>query len=72
MRQEAQDRRKNSDNNESGITVFRYCCKIDPPPAVIDDFKDVQRARADQERLINEAQAYANRIVPEAKGGFKN
>merc|ERR1712178_310983 len=28
----------------------------------------VQRARADQERLINEAQAYANRIVPEAKG----
>ena len=35
---------------------------------MIDDFKDVQRARADQERLINEAQAYANRIVPEAKG----
>ena len=28
----------------------------------------MQRARADQERLINEAQAYANRIVPEAKG----
>ena len=33
-----------------------------------DDYKDVQRARADLERAINEAQAYANRIVPEAKG----
>ena len=57
------------DNNESGITVSSLLLqKSDPPPAVIDDFKDVQRARADQERLINEAQAYANRIVPEAKG----
>jgi membrane protease subunit HflK len=28
----------------------------------------VQAARADQERLQNEAQAYANRIIPEAKG----
>ena len=35
---------------------------------MIDDYRDVQRARADQERLVNEAQAYANRIVPEAKG----
>jgi membrane protease subunit HflK len=57
------------DKNESGITVSSLLLqKSDPPPAVIDDFKDVQRARADQERLINEAQAYANRIVPEAKG----
>ena len=57
------------DKNDSGITVSSLLLqKSDPPPAVIDDFKDVQRARADQERLINEAQAYANRIVPEAKG----
>ena len=57
------------DRNDSGITVSSLLLqKSDPPPAVIDDFKDVQRARADQERLINEAQAYANRIVPEAKG----
>jgi membrane protease subunit HflK len=28
----------------------------------------VQAARADQERLQNEAEAYANRIIPEAKG----
>ncbi|MBF95855.1 MAG: Modulator of FtsH protease HflK [Alphaproteobacteria bacterium MarineAlpha9_Bin4] len=70
VRQEAQESlQKILDNNESGITVSSLLLqKSDPPPAVIDDFKDVQRARADQERLINEAQAYANRIVPEAKG----
>ena len=69
VRQEAQDSLQNLDGNESGITVSSLLLqKSDPPPAVIDDFKDVQRARADQERLINEAQAYANRIVPEAKG----
>jgi membrane protease subunit HflK len=28
----------------------------------------VQAARADQERLQNEAQAYANRVIPEARG----
>ncbi|MEC8100461.1 MAG: FtsH protease activity modulator HflK [Pseudomonadota bacterium] len=70
VRQEAQESlQKILDNNNSGITVSSLLLqKSDPPPAVIDDFKDVQRARADQERLINEAQAYANRIVPEAKG----
>jgi len=70
VRQEAQvSLQKILDNNESGITVSALLLqKSDPPPAVIDDFKDVQRARADQERLINEAKAYANRIVPEAKG----
>ena len=70
VRQEAQDSLQIIlDKNDSGITVSSLLLqKSDPPPAVIDDFKDVQRARADQERLINEAQAYANRIVPEAKG----
>ena len=70
VRQEAQDLlQKILDRNESGISVSALLLqKSDPPPAVIDDFKDVQRARADQERLINESKAYANRIVPEAKG----
>jgi membrane protease subunit HflK len=35
---------------------------------VIDAFRDVQAARADLERLQNEAQTYANRVVPDAKG----
>jgi membrane protease subunit HflK len=42
--------------------------KVDPPAEVIDAFRDVQAARADQERLQNEADAYANKIVPEARG----
>ena len=46
---------------------YSFITSVGPPPAVIDDFKDVQRARADQERLINEAQAYANRIFQKQK-----
>ena len=42
--------------------------KIDPPDAVIDAFRDVQAARADQERAKNEAEAYRNDILPRAKG----
>ena len=42
--------------------------KVDPPAQVIDAFRDVQAARADLERLQNEAQTYANRVVPDAKG----
>ncbi len=38
--------------------------KVDPPAQVIDSFRDVQAARADLERLQNEAQTYANRVVP--------
>ena len=42
--------------------------KVDPPAQVIDAFRDVQAARADLERAQNEAQTYANRVVPEARG----
>ena len=42
--------------------------KVDPPAQVIDAFRDVQAARADKERLQNEAYAYANKVVPEARG----
>src|SRR5712691_566433 len=42
--------------------------KVDPPSQVIDAFRDVQAARADLERSQNEAQTYANRVVPDARG----
>jgi len=42
--------------------------KVDPPDAVIESFRDVQRANTDAERLRNEAQAYANDIIPRARG----
>ncbi len=51
-------------------SMFVWCKmqKVDPPSQVIDAFRDVQAARADAERAQNEAQAYANKIVPEARG----
>jgi membrane protease subunit HflK len=42
--------------------------KVDPPAQVIDAFRDVQAARSDLERAQNEAETYANRVVPEARG----
>jgi modulator of FtsH protease HflK len=42
--------------------------KVDPPQQVIDAFRDVQAARADAERAQNEAQTYANQVVPAARG----
>lgn len=39
-----------------------------PPVQVIDAFRDVQAASIDATRLANEAQSYANKIVPEARG----
>ena len=42
--------------------------KVEPPKAVIDAFDDVQRARQDKEREQNEADAYANDILPKAQG----
>ena len=60
---------KTLDSYKSGILIQQVQMqKVDPPAQVIDAFRDVQAARADQERLQNEAQTYANRVVPEAKG----
>ena len=39
-----------------------------PPAQVLDSFRDVQAARSDAERAQNEAQTYANRVVPEGRG----
>jgi membrane protease subunit HflK len=57
------------DNYGAGILITQVQMqKVDPPAQVIDSFRDVQAARADSERLQNEAQTYANRVVPEARG----
>lgn len=57
------------DSYKAGISVTEVKLqKVDPPAAVIDSFRDVQAARADQERLRNEAESYANTVVPKARG----
>jgi membrane protease subunit HflK len=39
-----------------------------PPPEARDAFNDVASARADSARIVNEAQGYANDIIPKARG----
>jgi membrane protease subunit HflK len=60
---------KTLDNYGAGIQVTQVQLqKVDPPAQVIDSFRDVQAALSDAERAQNEAQTYANRVVPEARG----
>ena len=57
------------DEYESGIQITQVQTqKADPPDQVIDAFRDVQAARADMERSKNEAEAYANDVIPRARG----
>ena len=58
------------DSYNSGVQITQVQVqlqRVDPPQAVIDAFNDVQRARADQQRLRNEAEAYRNDILPRAR-----
>lgn len=41
---------------------------IQPPEAVQPAFEDAIRAREDEQRYISEASAYANKVVPQARG----
>src|SRR5215813_9202731 len=60
---------KTLDSYGSGVLITQVQMqKVDPPAQVIDAFRDVQAARSDQERLQNEAQTYANSVVPDARG----
>jgi membrane protease subunit HflK len=60
---------KTLDQYEAGITVTQVqMLKVEAPAQVIDAFRDVQAAQADQERAQNEARTYAGRVVPEARG----
>jgi modulator of FtsH protease HflK len=60
---------KTLDDYGAGVVVQQVQLqKVDPPAQVLDAFRDVQAARSDLERAANEAQTYANRVVPEARG----
>jgi membrane protease subunit HflK len=41
---------------------------VQPPPEAADAFRDVASARADSARIVNEAQGYANGVIPKARG----
>src|SRR6478735_9373648 len=60
---------KTLDTYGAGVQITQVQMqKVDPPAQVIDAFRDVQAARADLERAQNEAQTYANSVVPAARG----
>jgi membrane protease subunit HflK len=55
---------------QTGILVSKVTVDESKPPAQVQSaFDDVIKAREDEERVQNEAQAYANAVVPEARGG---
>ncbi|MCX8048226.1 MAG: FtsH protease activity modulator HflK [Methylohalobius sp.] len=54
---------------QSGINIQAVnLVDAQPPEEVQDAFEDAIKAREDQQRFINEAQAYANEVVPRARG----
>lgn len=67
---DAQERLQRYTNSyETGIRVVKVNIDESKPPGQVQAaFDDVIKAREDEERLKNEAQAYANGIVPEARG----
>ncbi|MBF0622502.1 MAG: FtsH protease activity modulator HflK [Magnetococcales bacterium] len=57
------------DRYKSGIHIVTVQLQqVAPPKEVVQAFKDVASAREDRERTINEAEGYANDILPKAKG----
>ena len=57
------------DSYESGINIVRLNLdQADPPDEVIDAFRDVQAAEQERDRLERQADAYANRVLAEARG----
>ena len=57
------------DGYKAGVQIVTVKLQdVQPPAEVIKEFKDVASAREDKERAKNEAQAYANDILPKARG----
>lgn len=57
------------DQYHAGVEITQVQLqRVDPPAAVIDSFRDVQRANTDAERVRNEAESYRNDIIPRARG----
>lgn len=57
--------------NTYGAGIFVQKVNIDrsaPPGQVEDAFNDVQKAKEDRQRFINQATAYLEQVVPEARG----
>ncbi len=57
------------DAYKAGVTIIGVSLQTtQAPQEVVDAFNDVQAASSDRDRKINEAQKYANTVLPRAKG----
>ena len=57
------------DRYDAGLQVIAVQLQdVHPPDEVRDAFKDVASAREDKIRIINEAEAYRNELLPRARG----
>lgn len=57
------------DEYQLGILIKEVSLQdVNPPEPVIDAYRNVQRANATKQKLINEAEKYANEILPRAEG----
>lgn len=66
IKQEIQDF---MDLYESGVQITSVNLQdAQPPEPVQGAFEDAIKAREDQQRLINEAEAYSNDVIPKARG----
>ncbi len=57
------------DSYKAGVTITSVSLQsAQPPEQVQQAFEDVNRANQDYQRQINEGQAYANDVIPKARG----
>jgi membrane protease subunit HflK len=57
------------DHYQIGVEIVNFQLQmVEPPSQVIDAFNDMQASLIDANRLENDAQAYANSIIPNARG----
>ena len=57
------------DKYKAGVLILQVQLQsVDPPQEVITAFRDVTAAQQDRDRMRNEAQTYANNVVPAAQG----
>ncbi len=54
---------------QCGVTITQVqLMDVMPPEAVADAFREVASAKEDRARLVNEAQGYANNLIPKTRG----
>src|SRR5580692_10493310 len=55
---------------QAGVLVQQVQLQsVDAPSQVLSAYRDVTAAQQDQQRAVNDAETYANKVVPEAEGG---